>query len=434
MWSAVAGSKATVTKTMNELRSWLKKTIPAEDRLQRLTSSVFQAASTRKLDSRPLQGSRHEQGATNAWTPLAVQSDCQPTKVVFFSKHSQPARFLHGLSNHFGSAAEFYYVEVDSDYMDRPKAQKIIAHFGLNESRPWMAMPGSGLIDSSLKFPRAYVCCADFSIFRELQPPYAFTPLRKQLRAALSSTPQSFISRSITKWFALFFLPLNTLVSVFEAGMHALEQECVRRGVAVQRFVQSVVLSSTVLFISAVVLFSRRRAAALRAENERRRRTEQDQFNLLLNLIRGDITGFIAASEHLKKQHQIRDVTPLLRPQVLRPEDAKTDKSCPICQEDFVTADSHVKAVCYVPCGNWHLFHHECISVWGQRSSLCPLCRGPFTEESLLRQDPCWRLKECLATMGGFCVRAAQWFKKNGLGVTLVWLSFTAGVAVAVAW
>lgn len=46
-----------------------------------------------------------------------------------------------------------------------------------------------------------------------------------------------------------------------------------------------------------------------------------------------------------------------------------TDSKCSICLEKF-----HMGETCmWLPCS--HVYHDTCISRWGQRSELCPLCK-----------------------------------------------------------
>ncbi|CAI6364145.1 unnamed protein product [Macrosiphum euphorbiae] len=55
--------------------------------------------------------------------------------------------------------------------------------------------------------------------------------------------------------------------------------------------------------------------------------------------------------------------------------------SCSIC-DDYITG-IHPESVCTTPCG--HVFHHECLMTWIQRSKTCPQCRSKVTERKIIK-------------------------------------------------
>jgi hypothetical protein len=54
------------------------------------------------------------------------------------------------------------------------------------------------------------------------------------------------------------------------------------------------------------------------------------------------------------------------------------ETACAICHETFTTGDSINKLPCC------HVYHHNCLSQWIERSCTCPTCRFELTDEAML--------------------------------------------------
>lgn len=56
------------------------------------------------------------------------------------------------------------------------------------------------------------------------------------------------------------------------------------------------------------------------------------------------------------------------------PGKLKGESECSICMQSYLNND----LVVVLPCNGQHHFHSECLRVWLQVSSSCPLCRQQF--------------------------------------------------------